>query len=113
MIDIYPFVTNYHSPVFEVLSQDATNLCGVVICSVGNIPNPAVKLSAHLVELQTGIRMPLQFSIPSSAKEKEAEIFLLEFKLPDMNPGEYSVEIVAEEVISQAKSKVIKNLKIR
>jgi len=113
LTDVYPFVTNNHSPVFEVLSQDTLNLCGVAICSVGDIPNPAVKLSAHLVELQTGIRIPLHFSIPSSAKEKEAEIFLLEFKLPDLNPGEYSVEIVAEEVNSQAKSKVIKNLKVR
>ncbi len=113
LTDVYPFVTNNHSPVFEVLGQDISNLFGVIVCSVRDIPNPAVKLSAHLVEHQAGLKIPLQFSIPSSAKEKETEIFLLEFKLPDLNPGEYSVEIVAEEVISQAKSKVIKNLKVR
>jgi len=111
--DVYPFVTNDHSPVFSAISQDTANLCGVIVCSVGDIPNPAVKLSVHLVEHQAGLKMPVQFSIPASAKEKDAEIFLLEFKLPELKPGKYSLEISAEEVSSQAKAKVIKNLKVR
>jgi VWFA-related protein len=113
LTDIYPFVTNNHTPVFEVLSQDISNLFGVIICSVGDIPNPAVKLSAYLVEHQTGLKIPLQCSVPSSTKEKDTEIFLLEFKLPELKPGEYSIEISGEEVSSQAKSKVTKNLKVR
>ncbi|MDH5467328.1 MAG: VWA domain-containing protein [Candidatus Aminicenantes bacterium] len=113
LTDVYPFVTSNHSPVFDVLSQETAHLFGVLVCAVGDVPDPAVKLSAHLVEHQTGLKMPLQFSVPASLKEKDTEIFLLEFKLPELKPGEYSIEISAEEVSTQSKSKVIKKFKVR
>lgn len=110
---IYPFLTNRQTPVTEELEQGIPNLLAILRCSIFDIQEPEVDLTANLVDRATGEETPLSFSILSSMSQEETDILLFEFSLPKMNPGEYTLEISAEELSTQSKSKVSHNFRVK
>jgi hypothetical protein len=40
-------------------------------------------------------------------------VLLVEFRLPELEPGKYSMEIIAEEMTTQTKSQVSRTFKIK
>jgi hypothetical protein len=110
---IYPFLSNKFSPVIEILDRGVSKLPAVLRCSSINIPEPEVEFSVHLIQQTTGQKIPLPFSIISSREEDEqTNIFLIELQLPGLMPGQYSLEIIAEETTTQSKSKAIRTFRI-
>jgi len=110
---IYPFLTNRQSPVTGELEQGVPNLLAILRCSILNIQNPEVDLTANLVEHASGEITQLDFSILSSMSQEGTDILLIEFPLPEMKPGEYTLEISAEELSTQSKSKVTHNFRVK
>jgi len=111
--NIYPFLSNKHTPLAGELEQDISNLLAILRCSVVEIPEPEVDISAYLIERDSGEEMLLSFSILSSVSQEETDILLFEFQLPEMKPGEYTLEISAEELSTHSKSKVSRNFKVK
>ena len=102
--DIYPFLSNKHSPLVNVLDQGISRLLAVVRCSSVGIQEPNIDLSAYLIQQPEGQKTPLSFSIINSQKKKGTSILFLEFQLPRLNPGTYSLNLVAEEQKTKQKS---------
>jgi VWFA-related protein len=102
--DIYPFLSNKHSPLVDVLDRSTSKLLAVVRWSAAGIQEPNIDLSAYVIQQPEGQKIPLSFSIIESKKEKETNILFLEFQLPRLNPGTYSLNLVAQEQKTKQKS---------
>jgi len=114
LIDIYPFLSNKYSPVVEELDRRTSKLLAVMRCSVVDIQEPDVELTAHLIQHAEREKIPLSFSILTSKTEGEnTDILLIEFELPEMEPGRYSLEIVAQELSTNSKSQVTRTLIVK
>jgi len=94
--EIFPFVTNQHSPLIHELDQGVSKLHAVLRCSIIGIQEPVIDISANLIENASGEKESLSFSILSTENKEEMDILLLELELPELKPGEYSLEIIAE-----------------
>ena len=111
--NIYTFLPNKHSPLVKEVDQGISELLAVVRCSVVNIQNPNVELSAHLILHLSGEKFPLTLSIISSKTEQDTYVFLIVLQLPEMKPGDYTIEIMGEEPKTKSKSQVTRTFIVK
>ena len=112
--DVYPYLSNEFSPVVEELEQGILKLLAVVRCSILNIKEPDVELSANLIDHSSNKKVPLSnSSILSTENIEGTEVLFMEIQLPELEPGDYSIEIIADEMTTQARSQATRNLKIK
>ncbi len=111
--NIYTFLSNKHSPLVEEVNQGISELLAVVRCSVVNIQNPNVELFAHLIPHLSGEKFPLTLSIISSKTEQDTYVFLIVLQLPELKPGDYTIEIMGEEPKTKSKSQVTRTFIVK
>jgi VWFA-related protein len=105
LTSIYHFLSNKNSPLLDELDRGISTLFGVVLCSIVNIQKPEVDLTANLSDEASGKIIPLTISIISSKSKEETDILLIDLQLPELQPGKYSLEIIAKEITSNSSSK--------
>jgi len=113
LASIYPFLSNKNSPLLYELEQKISRLFCIVLCSVLEIQEPEVNLTADLVDQVSGDKIPLALSIISSEGKEEIDILLIEFQLPELQSGNYILEITAEEITSKSRSQATRALRIK
>ncbi|NQT80059.1 MAG: VWA domain-containing protein [Candidatus Aminicenantes bacterium] len=113
LINIYPFLSNEHSPLLEELDRSVSRLLAVVRSSIINIKEPDIELTAHLIQHSSGQKTDLSVFILSAENREEVDILLIELELPEMEPGRYSLEIEAEELFTKSKSQVTRSFIIK
>jgi len=113
LIDIYPFLSKKYSPLVEDLEQGITRLLAVVRCSFVNIQKPDIDLLVYLSLNSSEEKTLLPFSMLSSKQEEDTDILLIEILLPDLEPGEYSLDFIAEEINKKSKSQVNRTLRVK
>ena len=102
--DIYPLLSNKHSPLVDAIDKDVLNLLAVALCVVADIQKPEVNIIAHLIEKESGKTTELPLSILNSERKEKTDVLLLEIQLPELKSGEYAIEIIAEEESSKQRS---------
>ena len=113
IVNIYPFISNRHSPLVDTLEKGISKLFAIVHCSHRKIDKPKIELSAHLIQLPSGEKTRLLFSILKTEKEKDTNVLLLEINLPEMLPGKYSLEMTAQEMASGSESRTVQAFTVR
>ena len=113
LADIYPFLSNEHSPLVGDLEQGVTKLLAVVHSSVKDIQDPDIELTAFLFDYEMTEKTPLPFSILASEKQKETDVLLCELQLPEMKPGQYFIKIAAEERKTGAKAETSQIFRVK
>ena len=114
LINIYPFLSREYSPLIDNLDKETSKLLAVLRSSNINIQKSDVNLSVFLRESSSEEKTPLTYSILKGKKEGEKiDILLIELELPELQAGEYSIEIAAEEISTQSKSQVTRTFKVR
>lgn len=111
--NIYPFLSNRHSPLVDTLEKGISKLFAIVHCSHRKIDTPNIELSAHLTQLPSGEKTRLLFSVLKKEKEKETDVLLLEINLPELLPGKYSLEMTAQETARKLKSHTVQTFDVR
>ncbi len=111
--DIYPFLSNRHSPLVDVLEKGSSKLLAVVRCSHREIDEPKVELSAHLIQHPSGEKTQLPFSVLNAKTEEDSNVVLIEIDLPEMLPGRFSLELTAQESTSGQKSSTVQSFSVR
>ena len=106
LLDIYPFPYTQYSPLVEGLNQGTSKLLTVVRCSTFKIEQPEILLSGHFVHLSSGKKILFSLSVLNQSREENTEIFLAEIPIGELNPGKYSLHLVAEEVNTKSESHV-------
>jgi VWFA-related protein len=113
LINIYPYLSNQYSPLVQNLEQGKDRLLGILRCSVRDIEEPNVEISIYLNQQSTEQKDLLPFSIISSEREEEADILLLEIELPELEPGDYSLEFTAREATTGLESQVTQAFRVK
>lgn len=102
--DVYPFDHSEYCPLTEELNPAVSNLLAVARCSIINIHQPQIQLSAHLIHLSSGEKIPLSLSILNQYQEQDTQIFLIELPKVKLRPGKYSLYLFAKEMNNKLKS---------
>jgi len=110
---IYPFLSNECSPLIEELEQQTPRIFALLRCSVTNIEQPKIDLYANIISGSTEEEIPLVFSISSSEKQDETNVFLLDIKLPGLESGSYILELIAAEKTTKSVVSTAKSFKIK
>ncbi len=113
LINIYPSLSGEYSPLVEVLDKGISKILAEIKYTIFNIQAPEVGLSAHLIKESSGEKIPLSFSILSDQEEDKTHAVLIEFELPELQPGKYSLDITAEEETTRSKSQTTRTFSIK
>jgi len=112
--DIYPFIPNNFSPLVEEADRGIEKLLAVLRLSIIDVQESEIEISAHLIDHSSNEKIPLSdYSIHSAENREGIDVLLIEFLLPELEAGKYSIEIIAEEMATKAKSQTTRNFKIR
>jgi VWFA-related protein len=112
---VYNYDTSRYSPLMEELDQGANRIFAVVRCSFFDIRQPDIKLSAdlflHLVETEE--RIPVTLSILNQHREDDTVIFFIELQTEELQSGEYTLNLSAEDNRTQLQSQASTIFEVR
>jgi len=112
--DVYPFLPDNFSPLVDEANLGIKKLLAVLRLSIIDVQESEIEISAHLIDRSSDKKIPLSnSSIVASEKREGIDMLLIEFQLPELEVGEYSVVIIAEEMTTQEKSQTTRTFKIR
>ncbi|MCK4645979.1 MAG: VWA domain-containing protein [Candidatus Aminicenantes bacterium] len=112
--DIYSFLPNNFSPLVEEVDRGILKLPAVLRLSIVDIQECDIEIAAHLINHSSNKKIPLPNSSILYSENKEGiEVLLVEFRLPELEPGKYTMEIIAEEMTTKTKSHTTRTFKIR
>jgi VWFA-related protein len=110
---IYPFPPKEFSPLIGELDQDTSSLFAAMRCVWKGAVEPEIQISAWLVPEGSGDKIPLTIGLLGSARQEETNGYLLEFEMPGLEPGRYSIHIVAEELVTKSSSETRSDLEVK
>jgi len=110
--DLFPFLSNRLAPVMNDIPKGTSEVLAVVRSTVLNVPQAKIEFSASLKPSAGGEDVPLPSSILEGKKQGKTDILLLEFSLPELRPGDYTLTLVAQDKNSEVKTEVNRAIKI-
>jgi VWFA-related protein len=111
--EIYAFDRGRYRPVVGPVAGDTPVALAVVPYSVAGLVEPAVELSAYLIDAASGERQPVSFYLQSRTRLGTSEAQILEFSPAGVRPGTYRLYIHAEDTDSRARSHTQMKLVVR
>jgi len=104
LVDLYPFIPKDHRIVVRVIEAGTGQITAILPVRVpageGGAP-PRVEVAARLIPRSGGEEIPLDVEVVEAKTSKDGREFLiLRIDLPRPEPGEYELEIAAEEAAS-------------
>jgi len=97
LLDVFPFQSKKYIPLIGELEQGVSQLFAVLRCIWVGVQEPEIQLSAWLEPKDSSKKIPLACHILSSIPQEEADILFLEIEVPEPQPGEYLLYLLAEE----------------
>ncbi len=111
--EVYPFSRKEFSPLIGDLEQGAASLCAAVRCRWIGAGEPEIQISAWLVPEGSGHKIPLTISLLDSTRQEDTDFSLLEFEMPRLQPGRYSLCILAEDLVTKSTSETSADLVVK
>ncbi len=106
--DVYPYPQKEFSPLVGGLETGTESVCAAVRCACANPSTgevkPEVQFSAWLVPEGSGQKTDLTVNLLGIANQDGARVYLLEFELPELEPGSYSLHVLGEDTAAKASS---------
>lgn len=113
LVRLYPFLGEKYVPLFGEAEQGISKVYLGLRYSTDGIQEPEAKITARLIDRESRKKYPLTHSILSTNAQEDTVILILELHLPELKPGEYSLEMIAQETKSQSRSEAIAHFKVR
>ena len=111
--DIYHFNSTKYAPIVDELDRDTIKILAIVRCFIGNITEPEIHFSTHLIHLPSGEKVSFMPSFISQFRENENQIFFMEFPVDELQGGKYSLNIIAEELKTKSKSQIHSEIQVK
>ncbi len=111
--DIYPFAPSGFVPLVGEMGPGISKLLAEVRFSVVDIQEPEVEISAELIKYPSEQMIPLSYTILDAKEHKGVDVLLMEFPLPELSPGDYTLKLSAEEVTTHSKSYSSQTFKVK
>jgi len=102
LFQVFPFQSKEYIPLIGELQQETSSLYAVLRCIWAGAKEPEIQISAWLEPKESGRKSPLTFSLLSSVLQEEADVLFLEIEVPEFQPGQYLLHLLAED--TEAKS---------
>jgi len=103
---IYPFDMAKYSPVVEKLPAGTLKLLLLAPCSIINVPQTQMNISAHLIQQATGKEVPLELTIIDKSARQELLVLMIQLLTEELKPGKYSLYLFAKDLNSKLGSRV-------
>jgi VWFA-related protein len=110
--DIYAFLSEETAPLGPVWKMGHPSVLAVVRCDVTGINQPDTAISARMTGSEEGA-VPISSEIMKIKRTGATIIFLIGLQIPDLAPGSYTLEILAEERTTQTRSSTQTSVTIR
>ena len=110
--DLFPFLSNRYVPVVDEIREETSKMLAIVRSTVFDIPNAHIEFSASLKPGAEGNEILLEPSILSGKRQGKTDVLLLEFPLPKLRPGSYTLSITAKDENSDAKAEVSRTIRV-
>ncbi len=94
---IFPFPAKEYVPLVGALEQGTTSLHAELRCIWRGARGGEIGLSAWLSAEGSEEKDHIELSLINSTSRDDTDFYLLEFELPELLPGRYRLEIVAED----------------
>jgi VWFA-related protein len=111
----YSFDASQYSPLVEELTEGTDRVLAAVRCAFSGIPQPDIELAADLIHhsADTDREIPVAISILDEKREDDTVEFFVELRTEDLEEGEYSLYIFAEDRHTGARSRVNTTFKVK
>jgi len=113
LTDFFHFDTSQYSPYLEEFVQANTLVPALLRCSIVNMPNSEINLSASLLEKSSGKITPLTLIMLSEELKEDEKRLLVNLYIPELPPGEYTLNFTATEKTSKSEFMTTRLLSIR
>jgi hypothetical protein len=112
---VYPFLSNRCSPIIHRLEKQTTRILAVLVlqCAKKDLQQPDIELYGTFIDNTTGNEAPLDFHVVTSRTQGDAVVLLLGISLPELESGEYSIALRAEDHVSSTQSKAVRTFAIK
>jgi len=112
--NIYPLIPSEYFPLVGQLDKRVSKLLAVMRFCIVDIQEPDIDLTTYLIQDSSAQKTSLAPSVLFRKKEGEnIHIFLLEYNLPRLEPGEYIINFIAEELKTKSKSQVSSEIQVK
>jgi hypothetical protein len=102
--DVYPFDRDKYCPIIKTLDRANTRLFALVRCQVSGPIRPEVTYSSHASYALSGEKTPVSTRVINSYDQEGAQVYFLELSTGELRPGQWSLDIVAEEAWSNQRA---------
>lgn len=110
--DIYPFLASNHSPLVREIDGDVRRLLTVLKFKAKDLSDSDIDILVDLVLQPTEEWIPLQYHILDFMEIGNERAFLVELLLPNMDPGQYTLEFFVVHD-SEVAASVIRAFEVR
>jgi VWFA-related protein len=111
--EIYPFPPKEFSPLIGELEQGAATFCAAVRCLRPGAREPEMQISAWLAPEESGHKIELTVSLLESARQEDTDFYLLEFEMPGLQSGRYSLHLIAEDLVTKSSSETRADIAVK
>jgi VWFA-related protein len=108
LLEVFPFDPQLFCPLIGDIGRNAGELRVLARCSIANIADAEVKLSARLVHQPSGEKIPIKSSL-----KYEGGIFAFGIPTAELQPGKYFLYLFAEELKTKNRSNVNAHFVVR
>jgi VWFA-related protein len=107
-----PFISATTAPIIGVLRGPAPKIYGIVHFDSQEQSEPDINFETVLFHKGTGRSIPVEALISDIISTDAADILLLEFPLPDLEPGTYELRLIVEDKSSGAKAETSREFRL-
>jgi VWFA-related protein len=102
--DIYPFDRAKYCPIIGTLDRANTRLFALVRCQVSNPNRLEVDFSSYASFVSSGEKTPVPTRVMGSYQQEGAQLYFLELFTGELSPGQWTLDIMAEEMRSNQRA---------
>jgi VWFA-related protein len=110
--DLYPFLGEETTPLFDALPRERIPLMAVLRIKVKGIAEPDTALNMILID-DSGRKTAVPFEVIDVKADGEYDSLLLEMRLPRISPGIFTLEITAHDHASGSEASVTRRIIFR
>ena len=108
------FPTRQYSPLIGKLEEGSESFRAVLRCErSGSAQASGFQVWAWLETLDSGQRTPVKVNLLDSGKRDEILFLILEFRVPGLQAGSYTLRILAEDPLTKARAETKSDLTVK
>ena len=111
--EFFPFLSNRLVPVMDEIPRETSRVLGIVRSMASNLPEAVVELTASLKSNSGSEEILLSPSILKSERRGQVDILLLELPVPELEPGDYTLTLIAKDKKSGARAEVSRRIRFK